>query len=69
MDASVKWTRYPTRKDRENGENGVTMTGDVWSAGPGGQWVIPTGKTHPVLVKRRPGSMNDYYEIESEQSA
>lgn len=41
----MKWTHYPTEKDRKDKTNGTQLTGSVWSDAPppGGQWVLPDG--------------------------
>lgn len=50
----MKWTEYPTKRDKDQRQNGTTLTGIVWSAAPGGRWVVPDGdKDHFALVHGR----------------
>lgn len=54
----MKWTHYPTEKDRKNSDGGVSVTGQLWSDGPtpGTKWVIPNGVRAAVLVVTRASS-------------
>ena len=51
----MKWTHYPTEKDKKNRENGVTVTGTLWAdaPGPGNQYVLPNGappSSHNLVI-------------------
>ena len=37
----MKFTQYPRKEDRRKRENGVVRDGSVWSAAPGGVWIVP----------------------------
>jgi hypothetical protein len=50
----VKWTEYPSERDRRNGTNGTGREGQYVGAAPGGRWAVTTDqKFH--LVKTRAG--------------
>lgn len=54
----MKWTNYPTDKDRRDRTNGTDVTGQFWSEapGPGNKWCVPDGVRKAVLVTQRAGS-------------